>query len=164
MYMYGLYKDSSTWNKKALYGFKKIASQSLNRSKHGKMKSRKYRGIFKVKSREKTRQARGNWSQLKHKRVAKGTEPGLRKGKRSLLTCKTRCKWSMETIRETGLNNWSISKSQKEAEPGVEKGKHALLACNTVVNVPWKTIGKAAFNNWSILSKSRKGTNQMPEG
>ena len=30
-----------------------------------------------------------------------GTEPGVRKGKRSLLTCHTRCKCSMETTRNS---------------------------------------------------------------
>ena len=30
-----------------------------------------------------------------------GTEPGVRKGKRSLLACHTRCKCSMETTRNS---------------------------------------------------------------
>ena len=52
-----------------------------------KAKSRKYQGVFEVKSRVKTWQVRGIWSQqLKHKQVPQwGTEPGVRKGKRSLL-------------------------------------------------------------------------------
>ena len=64
-----------------------------------KAKSRKYQGIFKVKSRVKTWQVRGIWSQqLEHKQIPKrGTESGVRKGKRSLLASHTRCKCSMET-------------------------------------------------------------------
>ena len=52
-----------------------------------------------MKRREKTRQVRENWSQqLEHKQVQKrGTEPGVRKGKRSLLACRTRCNCSIET-------------------------------------------------------------------
>ena len=66
---------------------------------HLKAKSRKYQGVFEVKSRVKTWQVRGIWSQqLEHKQVPQlGTEPGVRKGKRSLLACHTRCKCSMET-------------------------------------------------------------------
>ena len=61
------------------------------------------RGIQGVKSRKGTRQVRENWSQqLKHKQVQKrGREPGVRKGKRSLLACHTRCKSSMETARNS---------------------------------------------------------------
>ena len=55
-----------------------------------------------VKSRVKTWQARGIWSQqLEQKHVTKrGTEPGVRKGKRSLLASHTRCKCSMETTHD----------------------------------------------------------------
>ena len=70
-------------------------------------KSRKYQGVFEVKSRVKTWQDRGIWSQqLKHKQVPQwGTVPGVRKGKRSLLACNTRCKCSMETTH----NRWRSS-------------------------------------------------------
>ena len=63
------------------------------------VKSRKYQGVFEVKSRAKTWQVRGIWSQqLEHQQVPKwGTEPGVRKGKRSLLASHTRRKCSMET-------------------------------------------------------------------
>ena len=66
-------------------------------------KSRKYQGVFKVKSPVKTWQVRGIWSQrLEHKQVPKrGTEPGVRKGKRSLLASHTRCKCSMETTHKS---------------------------------------------------------------
>ena len=59
----------------------------------------KYQGVFEVKSRVKTWQVRGIWSQqLEHEQVPKwGTEPGVLKGKRSLLACHIRCKCSMET-------------------------------------------------------------------
>ena len=65
--------------------------------------SRKYRGVFKVKSRVQTRQILEIWSQqLEHKQVPKrGKEPDVRKGKRSLLACHTRCKCSMETKYNT---------------------------------------------------------------
>ena len=51
-----------------------------------------------MKSCVKTRQVREIWSQeLEHKQVPKkGTEPGVRKGKRSLLACHTCCKCSIE--------------------------------------------------------------------
>ena len=63
-----------------------------------KAKSRKYQRVFEVKSRVKTWQVRGIWyQQLEHKQVPNlGTEPGVRKGKRSLLASYTRCKCSME--------------------------------------------------------------------
>ena len=58
--------------------------------------------IFNVRSQEKTRQVWKNWSQqLEHKQVPKRKEPGVQKGKRSLLVCNTRCKCSMETIRDS---------------------------------------------------------------
>ena len=65
-----------------------------------------------ILSRVKTWQVRGIWSQqLEHKQVPQwGTEPGVLKGKRSLLACHTRCKYSMETTH----NRWrssSISRS-----------------------------------------------------
>ena len=65
-----------------------------------KAKSRKYQG---VKSRVKTWQVRVIWSQqLEQEQVPKwGTEPGVRKGKRSLLASHTRCKYSMETTHNS---------------------------------------------------------------
>ena len=68
-----------------------------------KVKLRKYQGVFKVRSRVKTWQDRGLWSQqLEHKQVPKrGTEPGVRKGKLSLLARNTRCKCSMETTHNS---------------------------------------------------------------
>ena len=69
----------------------------------GKVNSRTYQGVFKVKSRVKTWQIRGIWSQqLEHKQVPKrGTESGVRKGKRSLLACHIRCKCSTETTHNS---------------------------------------------------------------
>ena len=71
--------------------------------KSWEVKSRKYQGVFEVKSRVKTWQVRGIWSpQLEHQQVPKwGTEPGVRKGKRSLLASHTRCKCSMETTHNS---------------------------------------------------------------
>ena len=68
-----------------------------------KAKSRKYQGVFKAKSRVKTWHVRDFWSQqLEHKQVPKrGTEPSVRKGKRSLLASHTRCKCSMETTHNS---------------------------------------------------------------
>ena len=56
-----------------------------------------------MKSREKIRQVRENWSQqLEYKQVPKrGTEPGVWKGKRYLLASHTRSKCSMETTRNS---------------------------------------------------------------
>ena len=56
-----------------------------------------------MKSREKTRQGRENWSQqLDNKQVRKkGLELGFRRDKRSLLACHTRCKCFMETTRNS---------------------------------------------------------------
>ena len=56
-----------------------------------------------LKSRVKTRQVREIWSQqLEHEQVPKwGTEPGVRKGKRSLLACHTRFKCSIEPPRNS---------------------------------------------------------------
>ena len=63
-----------------------------------------------MKSREMTRQSRENWSQqLDDKQVQnRRTEPGVLKGKRSLLACHTRCKCSMETIRNSEKFNLGI--------------------------------------------------------
>ena len=68
-----------------------------------KAKSRKYQGVFEVKRRVITWQVRGIWSQqLEHKKVPIwGTETGVRKGKRSLLACHTRCKCSLESTRNS---------------------------------------------------------------
>ena len=83
----------------------KIKSQAYNRilMSHYEAKSRKYQGVFKVKSRVKTWQVRGIWSQqLEHKQVPqRGTEPDVRKGKCSLLASHTRCKCSMETTHNS---------------------------------------------------------------
>ena len=74
-------------------------TQTCNVTEHYEGKSRKYQGVFEEKSRVKRWQVRGIWSQqLEHKQVPQlGTEPGVQKGKRSLLACHTRCKCSMET-------------------------------------------------------------------
>ena len=63
-------------------------------------KSRQYRGIFKIKSRETTRQDLGKCSQqLEYKQVKNGMETGVGKGKLSLLACQTRCKYSIGITR-----------------------------------------------------------------
>ena len=58
---------------------------------HSQTKSRKYQGVFELKSRVQTWPVRGIWSQqLEHKQVPEwGTEPGVRKGKCSLLASHT---------------------------------------------------------------------------
>ena len=75
----------------------KVVVDYLKRTRQAK--SRKYQEVFEVKSRVKTWQVRGIWyQQLEHKQVPQwGTEPGVRKGKRPLSTCHTRCKCPMET-------------------------------------------------------------------
>ena len=83
-------------------------------------KSRKYQGVFKVKSRVKTWQIRGIWSQqLEHKQVPKrGTEPGVRKDKRSLLASHTRYKRSMETthhsVKDKQRDVFSVQSAQSD--------------------------------------------------
>ena len=65
---------------------------------HEKVNSTRYREIFKVKSRQKTRQVRINWSQqLKLKQVPKRMRQGVEKGQRPLLACHIHCRYSMET-------------------------------------------------------------------
>ena len=60
-----------------------------------KAKSRKYQGVIQG---EKSSKDMANSRNLEHKQVPKrGTEPGVRKGKRSLLASHTRSKCSMET-------------------------------------------------------------------
>ena len=68
-----------------------------------KAKSRKYQGIIQGEKSSKTWQVRVIWyQQLENKQVSKrGTEPGVRKGKCSLLACHTRCKCSMETTHNS---------------------------------------------------------------
>ena len=77
-------------------------------------KSRKYQGVWGEKSRKD--KVRGIWSQqLEHKQVPQwGTEPGVRKGKRSLLACHARCKFSMETTH----NRWRSSSRYQGHEIG----------------------------------------------
>ena len=52
---------------------------------------------------------------------------------------------------KTGLNNWSISKSQKGTEPGVRKGKlkHSLLA--------WHTRCKSSLETTRTLEQVKLG-------
>ena len=92
-------------------------------------KSRKYQGVFKVKSRVKTWQNRGIWSQqLEHKQVPKRvTEPGVRKGKRSLPACHTRYQCSMETSRI------SVKFNQDRYE------------CHSIGVNPWKLVSTINF-------------------
>ena len=56
-----------------------------------------------MKSQVKTWQVRGIWSrQLEHKQFPQGGGgPGVRKDKRSMLACHTRCKCSMETTHNS---------------------------------------------------------------
>ena len=54
-------------------------------------------------------------NQLEHKQVSKKkrkTEPGVRKGKRFLLACHTRCKCSMETTHNSVKVNFSTKVMQ----------------------------------------------------
>ena len=103
-----------------------------------KAKLRKYRGVFKLKSRGKIRQVWENLSQqLEHKQILKfATTPVVRKRTRSLLAChkhhNTPCKprfirWLSKSVRslyrwwmwKTGLNNQSTHKPHKGEEPVV---------------------------------------------
>ena len=127
---------------------------------HMKAKSRKYQGVFDVNSRVKTWQVQGIWSQqLEHKQVPKwGTEPGVRKGKRSLLACHTRRKRSIRCrsssvrslnwcrVEKTGLTIKAYASPQKGAEPGVQRGRCSLLACHTILHIIVINIIKKEFN------------------
>ena len=100
-----------------------------------KAKSRKYQRVFKVKSRVKTLKVRGIWSRyLKHKKGPKrGTEPGVWKGKRSLLACDTRCKSSMETTSynsvkvKLGVKVMKLVESLIGWEAAIGQGSECLL-------------------------------------
>ena len=72
-----------------------------------KAKSRKYQWVFEVKSRVKTWQVRGIWSQqLDHKQVSQwGTAPGVRKGKRKLVYL------NLENIHIIEYNDIHVNKS-----------------------------------------------------
>ena len=113
-----------------------------------------------MKSRVKTWQVRGIWfQQLEHKQVPQwGTEPGVRKGKRSLLAYHTRRKCSMET----SLNSMKVkfgmvisrcrvgklvSVIRAHASPP-KRGRNQVsggvsVPCwhaTPVVNAPWKPL------------------------
>ena len=106
-----------------------------------KANSRKYQGVFKVKSRVKTWQVRGIWSQqFEHTQVPKkGTEQGVQKFKLSLLACHTRCKCSMETTHNSvkvnlGMKVMKLVESLIGWEVTVgnwcnEKNKHLMHLC-----------------------------------
>ena len=52
----------------------------------------------------------GKWTQqLEHMQVQKATEPGVWKGKRSLLACPTCCKYSTETSRDSVKVNFGVT-------------------------------------------------------
>ena len=74
-------------------GVRRSKRQDSDKNHKGSLesKSKKYRGVFNVKSQVNTRQCREIWShQLENKQVPKrGTGPGVRKGERSLLACHT---------------------------------------------------------------------------
>ena len=93
-------RDATGWTKTFCVSKRPSEMLTINNTE---AKSRKYRGVFKVKSRVKTWQVRGIWSQqLEHKQSPKrGTEQGVQKGKRSLMACHTRCKCSMETTNNS---------------------------------------------------------------
>ena len=64
---------------------------------------RNYPGVFKVKSSKDKFEESGlnNWSTCQASPKKRGTEPGVKKGKRSLLAYHTRCKCSMETTHNS---------------------------------------------------------------
>ena len=73
-------------------------------------------------------------SELEHKQVPKtGTEPGVRKGKRSLLASHTRCKCSIETTRNSmkvkpGIKVMHIGeKSDRLSQPAIMKIYYSIL-------------------------------------
>ena len=118
---------------------KKNNAENMKHSKkksRWKAKSRKYQGVFKVKSRVKTWQVRGIWSQqLEHKQVPKrGTEPVMLKGKRSLLASHTRCKCSVKTTHNSvkvklGIKVMKCMESLIGWEVTVGQGSECHLTC-----------------------------------
>ena len=68
-----------------------------------KTKLSRFRGIYEVKNRKKDTASSENLVSTNSAQAnpQKGTEPGVPKGKRSLLTCHTRCKSSMENTRSS---------------------------------------------------------------
>ena len=117
-----------------------------------------------MKSRVKTWQVRGIWSQqLEHQQVPKwGTEPGVRKGKRSLLACHTCRKCSMETSqfgKSTSVGHLIGEESGKlvstiraHASPSPKRGRNQVSG---VVSVPcWHATPKNSKIRTLGLSKS----------
>ena len=69
-------------------------------------KSRKYQGVFKVKSRVKTWQFRGIWSTSKSQK--EGVKTSVRKGMRYLLACHIRSNCSIEKLFKCRFPSYSI--------------------------------------------------------
>ena len=68
--------------------------------------------------------------QLEHKQVSKrGTEPGVRKGRRSLLACHTRCKCSLQTTHNSVKLGIKVVKLVKI----LSVGKSLLVADQNVI-------------------------------
>ena len=82
--------------------------------------SRKYRGIFKIKSREYTTSTGKLVSKMEHKQVP--TEPGVRLGKRSLLACHTRYKCPIETTRNSVKVEFGVKKIEVPRDVRNSKG------------------------------------------
>ena len=93
---------------------------------------------------------RENWSlQLDHKQFSKGTEQGVRKEKRSLLACYTRCKWSMETTR-----------SSRKVKIGIKVMKYGTILMGMEVTVAgW---GSECYFTCILLSKIPLSTIKLP--
>ena len=121
-------------------------------------KSRKYQGVFRVKSREKTRQVLEYWSQqLEHEQVPKsGTEPGVRNGTRSLLTCHNRCKRSMVTTRNPVKVKLGIK---------VMKLEESLIGWDVTVTGQGSGCHlKLVRGGFILLNKIPVSTIKLPEG
>ena len=117
-------------------------------------------------------QVRGIWSQqLKHKQVPqRGTEPGVRKGKNSLLASHTRCKCSMENILihldickyiNTDLIEEHVKDTKYCSTEAATKAKTILDKHQTLVVMGITGSGKTktaleVVKNWQDEQKSKK--------
>ena len=131
-------------------------------------KSRKYRKIFKVKCRKKTREfgitGLSTWGISKSQ---KGTEPGVQKGKRSLLSCHTCCECSMKTSRNSvkvtlgiqamklvkSLIGWEVTVTGRESECHLSYPvyKWAIFMSGMVLKTIYFLKGNNADNSNLIL-------------
>ena len=133
-------------------------------------RSRKYQGVFKVKSRVKTWHVRKIWShQLEYKQVPKRwTEPGVRKGKRSLLASHTRCKCSMETTHYNSLfgEGQGRYKGHEIGGKSDRLGSHCLSRVRMSINIRERVTSyywiRSLYRPYNFLNEDFKRSTRYP--